>query len=133
MLLRTIIAIALLGVTARADVPTGMPEEFIRASQSIRGEKSRAKRLGLLREFQDLVRKRKAELPDDVPEDQLPAGLVLYELDLFLGKLTADAVTPAKCAQTMNWIEVWSNPSREGAPNPTGRFVLEIVQAVCAQ
>ena len=144
MLLALVLLIADFGIDRAVATPTSVPAsapiivvvpgEVVRLADGIRLEKERSKRIELLRGLIADLKRRVADLPDDVSEADAPKVEMIYELNILFGSLKPETMNPATCPNVLRTIRQMTNPSGAANPeiSPPGRLALDVVTSVCA-
>lgn len=134
MLLSTLFTLALSAYGSATPTPAGIPSEIVKLADGVRNEKVRARRIELFSDFQSDLKRRVNGVPENIPESDVAKVQILYELDIYLGALKAEAMNPASCPAILRSLQQMANPTNvdDSEVSPTGRLALDVVKAACA-
>lgn len=115
-------------------MPITFPIEIVAISTDIRNEKSRERRLELFTGLIADVKRRVNDVPENIPESEIPRVEALYELNILLGSLKPETLNPMSCPKILSAMVQMTNPNgiRDSELSPTGRLALDVVKSVCA-
>ncbi|MBS1963510.1 MAG: hypothetical protein JST04_14945 [Bdellovibrionales bacterium] len=134
MLLGAFLALATSAYGSATPTPVVIPSEIVKLADGIRTEKVRTKRLALFSDFQADLKRRVGEIPENIPESDVPKVQILYELDIYLGALKPETMNPANCGPVLKSLQQMANPTNvdDSEVPATGRLALDVVKAACA-